>query len=194
MMKNILILSAIALATYGITLYFGSRKIVQPVPVAENIEQDFTPVQGEYQIVPEFIFTDINGNAHNIRDFKGKTVILNFWASWCAPCIVEFPHLIEAAHKNKDVILIAMSSDLDQEIVENFMTKMEKKQNLDFDAPNIIITRDESYTITTDLFGTISLPETILIAPNQTMRHKFIGANWTPKELQDQLDKLGAAQ
>lgn len=44
---------------------------------------------------PDFILTDIGGKKHRLSDYRGKDVMLVFWATWCGPCIMEIPHLIE---------------------------------------------------------------------------------------------------
>ena len=44
---------------------------------------------------PDFTVTDINGKKHTLSEYRGKNVILNFWATWCPPCIMEIPHLVE---------------------------------------------------------------------------------------------------
>lgn len=184
MKTNIAILIIIALATYGLTLYFGQTEI-KTVPIKTKT----TPLLNEQ--IPSFSFTTLDGKTHAIENFKDKIIILNFWASWCAPCVKEFPLLLNAAHENKnDLVLIALSSDIDENAIHNFIKKMKTKHDLKFNADNIFIAFDENQAITADIFGTFKLPETILIAPNQTMRHKFIGANWTKKDLQDWLEKL----
>ncbi len=186
MKTNLILLIAVASATYALTLYLGNKDI-KSVPIAEDISQEYEAAQQ----VPTFTFTDINGNQHSITDFKGKTIILNFWASWCVPCIAEFPLLLQAAHSNnEDVVLIALSSDLDESIIREFLAKLQKSSNINLNSPNILVTHDQGGAITMDLFGTMQLPETILIAPDQTMRHKFIGANWTLEDLQKWLENL----
>lgn len=51
---------------------------------------------GQYgKPAPDFTVTDLAGEKHTLNQYRGKNVILNFWATWCKPCIVEIPHLIE---------------------------------------------------------------------------------------------------
>ena len=190
MKLNIAIIIAIAAITYGLTLHFGDTK---PPANQQGIQTVKTVPTGEHlkntnQSVSFFQFTDIKGKTHSINDFKGKKIILNFWASWCAPCIKEFPMLLAAA-KNapEEIILIALSSDLNEEAITNFINKMGTENGMNFDAPNILIALDENQQITAGLFQTFKLPETILIDRNQIMRHKFIGANWTLEDLEGRL-------
>lgn len=47
------------------------------------------------KMAPDFTLTDITGKRHRLSDYRGKDVLLIFWATWCRPCIIEMPHLIE---------------------------------------------------------------------------------------------------
>ena len=190
MKTNIAILLIISILTYALTLYLSENSIsprVKDVPDKSSIQKD---VQDEQQI-PQFEFTDLNGGNHKSGDFKDKIIILNFWASWCAPCIKEFPNLLKINDEYKDsTILIALSSDLDQNAITKFINKMEASQNVNFEAPNIFIAHDEDQKITAKLFNTFKLPETIIIDQNQNIRHKLIGADWDENDLRQIIKEL----
>jgi peroxiredoxin len=64
---------------------------------------------------PDFALKDINGRTVRLSDYRGKVVLLNFWATWCAPCAIEIPWFMEFEQKNKDrgfaVLGIAMDDE-----------------------------------------------------------------------------------
>ena len=61
----------------------------------------------------DFALEDIQGNTHRLADYRGKWVLVNFWATWCTPCLSEIPELISLhnAHKNKDLFVIGIAVD-----------------------------------------------------------------------------------
>lgn len=69
---------------------------------------------------PDFTVVDMDGNSVKLSDFKGKTVVVNFWASWCGPCKMEMPDFNEIYHKYGDDIVFMMVNMTDggQETVE----------------------------------------------------------------------------
>ena len=193
MKTNIAILLIVAIATYATTLYLSEDSVkptVNDVPDRSAINE---PVQNAEKI-PEFTFTDIKGKTRNIRDLEGKIIVLNFWASWCAPCVKEFPNLLTIAENNRDnVVLLALSSDFNENDITKFITKMKNMdgfENLSFDAPNIHLALDKDQAITAKKFSTFKLPETLIIDQNQNLRHKLIGADWNEKDLQSIIESL----
>ncbi len=185
MKYNILIIICLALIGYGTTLYLDQGRSIPTIP-EERAAQQVSP----QQTTPDFTFTDIQGRSANLHDFKGKTILLNFWASWCAPCIKEFPALIQASQDFKDnVVLIALSSDMDQEKMQAFLKRLKTQNTLQYEYDNVYIAHDRE-GVTQNLFQTYKLPETLLIGPDLSIKTKYIGANWTKEEMQETLSIL----
>ncbi len=98
----------------------------------------------------------------NIKDLKGKVVVVNFWGTWCGPCVAELPHFNEIAAEYKDdVVVIAVHSTLIQETAEQFVN--EKYPN-----SNMIFACDVPYDDTIDLYfsalgGTDYYPRTVVV-------------------------------
>ena len=114
------------------------------------------------QEAPDFTVTDINGKKHTLSEYRGKNVLLNFWATWCPPCIIEIPHLVELRNtygENKLAILAISYID--------FRNKPETIKKFVASKPNI------NYTVTaTDIrdmpgpYNLInSIPFSIFITP-----------------------------
>ena len=61
----------------------------------------------------EFTLEDINGKTHRLSDYRGKWVLVNYWATWCPPCLDEIPELIRLhnAHHDKDLLVIGIAID-----------------------------------------------------------------------------------
>lgn len=65
------------------------------------------------QPAPDFSFETVTGEKHRLSDFRGKYVLLDFWGSWCGPCVGELPNLVKAyaRYGHKDLVMISVSSD-----------------------------------------------------------------------------------
>jgi thiol-disulfide isomerase/thioredoxin len=72
---------------------------------------NFAPTGGA--AVPEITFQDADGREHKLADFRGRVVVLNLWATWCAPCREEMPALdrLQAARGGPDLVVLALSLD-----------------------------------------------------------------------------------
>lgn len=87
-----------------------------------TVETDADTEQEEQRtLAPDFTVTDKEGNEVKLSDFIGKPVVLNFWASWCAPCKSEMPDFEEAYGKYKESIhfLMVNLTDGSQETIES---------------------------------------------------------------------------
>ncbi|NOT19362.1 MAG: TlpA family protein disulfide reductase [Sideroxydans sp.] len=72
-----------------------------------------------------FVFTDLQGKAQRLQDYKGKWVLVNFWATWCPPCLEEIPDLMDLheTHKNTDIVVIGVALDSTEKSVREFVVK-----------------------------------------------------------------------
>jgi thiol-disulfide isomerase/thioredoxin len=175
---NILGILAIAALTYGATLYLDLRAKPRNIaPVPDSVIETYD----NKSIVPDFSFTTTDGRNINIRDLKGKIILLNFWASWCPPCVKEFPDLLRMTKEfRNDLVLIAVSSDHDKDAMDRFIRKMKSEG---YDPGNVLIAMDTQGRITQDIFQTFQLPETIIIDKQQKPATKLVGADWAPDDL-----------
>jgi peroxiredoxin len=131
---------------------------------------------------PDFTVQD-SQNKITLSQFRGQVVVLNFWATWCAPCVEEIPSLVEMQRrmKSKGVTVLAVSVDVDEGAYKQFV----KDHNV-----NLLTVRDPSGK-SNGLYGTFKFPETYVIDRKGVMRRKFIGAvDWTEPEITDFLGKL----
>ncbi len=84
------------------------------------------PVESR-QTAPDFALKDVNGATVRLSDYRGKVVLLNFWATWCPPCKFEIPWFIEFEQANKDRGFAVIGISMDEEgaaVVKPFLAKM----------------------------------------------------------------------
>jgi peroxiredoxin len=119
----------------------------------------------------EFTVQMIKGEKINLSDLKGKVVLVNYWATWCAPCLMEFaefPEKILEPFKDKNFVLIAISIGESKEKVEQKMLKM-KKYGVNF---NVGI--DPTKEIW-DKYATGAIPKSFVIDQNGIIKYISIG-------------------
>jgi peroxiredoxin len=91
--------------------------------IIKNAQQRWDAVFPEWwgRLAPDFTLTDLDGTPHKLSDYRGKDVILVFWATWCGPCKLEVPHLKELReHYAKDKLAILAISNEAAGLVKNF--------------------------------------------------------------------------
>ena len=131
---------------------------------------------------PDFTVQDADRKV-SLDQLKGKIVVLNFWATWCPPCVDEMPSLVQMQQKLKDkgVEVLAVSVDADGNAYRKFL----KDHNVD-----LLTVRDPDQKAN-NLYGTFKFPETYIIDRHGILRRKFIGAvDWNTPEIIDYLSKL----
>jgi peroxiredoxin len=133
------------------------------------------------ETAPDFTVNGLQ-KAIALSQLRGKPVLLNFWASWCAPCVEEMPSLVQLQKQMGDkVTVLAVSIDSDENAYKQFI----RDHNID------LLTAWDPKKISSELYGTFKYPETYVIDSNGVIRRKFIGAiDWTNPEIIDYLNKL----
>ena len=83
-----------------------------------------TPNNGDVPVAPDFTLTDLDGNSITLADFKGKYLILNFFATWCGVCQAEMPELekIYQDYQGKDLVVLAVNIGEDPDKVKDYLT------------------------------------------------------------------------
>jgi len=118
-----------------------------------------------------------------LKDLRGKTVVLNFWATWCPPCVQEMPSLVQMQKKLADrgITVMAVSVDADESAYRKFIADHKVE---------LLTVRDPAQR-SSNLYGTFKFPETYIIDRSGIVRRKFIGAvDWNQSEVIDFLLKL----
>ena len=118
----------------------------------------------------------------SLQQYRGKIVVLNFWASWCPPCLEEFPSLIELQRQMPNIVVLAVSFDEDANAYRQYL--------IDNHIAGITTILDLSQR-SNHAFDTTRPPETYIIGPNGRIRRKFIGPqDWTNPEIENYLKNL----
>jgi len=137
---------------------------------SERSKKGKPAVSQNFSKASEFVLNDINGRKVRLSTFKNKVIVLNFWATWCPPCRMEIPHLIQLQkeYSSKGVQVIGISVDkAGVEKVRNFAEK--KKINYPVLMSNDKVIIDYNGT------GNLSIPRTIIIDRDKNIREKLIG-------------------
>jgi cytochrome c biogenesis protein CcmG/thiol:disulfide interchange protein DsbE len=118
----------------------------------------------------------------SLHDFRGKLVILNFWATWCAPCVEEMPSLVRLQRQmGPKLTVVAVSIDENEGAYHRFL----RDHNID-----LLTVRDPAQKAS-EIYGTTGWPESFIIDASGKIRRKFIGAvDWTSPEILEYLNKL----
>src|SRR5215813_5566755 len=109
------------------------------------------------QAAPDFTVKDTDRTV-TLSELRGKIVVLNFWATWCPPCVDEMPSLVEMQQKMKDkgVTVLGVSVDVDEDKYHKFL----KDHNV-----NLLTVRDPDQK-SNNLYGTSKFPESYIIDRN----------------------------
>ena len=136
----------------------------------------------EGEAAPPFTITTDSGEKVTPYSFGGKLLVLNFWATWCAPCVQEIPSLnqFQKKYADKGVVVVAISVDKNPNKYKAFLEKI---------PVSFATARDASADISAQ-YGTFQYPETYLIKDGRVV-HKYGNAeNWTNEDITRYVDSL----
>jgi len=148
--------------------------------VSGTLEQKVINVDDQ---APPFSVTTDNGRTVSLSNFGGKLLVLNFWASWCEPCVVEVPSLdaFQRELAPQGVVVLGVSIDRNERLYRQFLGK----------APVSFLTaRDPDANISSS-YGTFLFPDSYIIDPNGKVIEKIINAqNWLDPQFLDHIQKM----
>ncbi|MEK6673529.1 MAG: TlpA disulfide reductase family protein [Nitrospirota bacterium] len=133
-------------------------------------------------MAPDFTLRDMQGKEVALSSFKGKAVLLNFWASWCPTCTAEMPAMnkLHKDHIGKGMVVVAVSTDKSQTALSNYLAR----NQFDF-----IVLKDADSKAARQ-FKVFSIPMTFLLDKNGVIVKKYIGEeDWDSEEIKKDLRK-----
>ncbi len=136
------------------------------------------------QVAPEFQLRNLRGGDLSLSAFRGKVVLINFWATWCGPCKAEMPSMetLYKSYKRDDFEIIAVSIDtVGENTVRDFVERFH------FTFPVVL----DNQFVVNQLYEARYVPTSLLIDRKGIIRDKIPGAkNWNDKETRLLVDKL----
>jgi peroxiredoxin len=131
---------------------------------------------------PDFVATSLEGMPVKLSDYRGKVVLIDFWATWCSPCVAEMPNIKKALNEygaSGDFVVIGVSLDGDEAIVRKFIDKKEIPWTQIVGGPVPGNPVAESYNV-------VGIPATYLLDRNG----KVIATDIRGRQLEVELQKL----
>lgn len=129
----------------------------------------------------DYSLPDLSGEMHSLEDYRGKWVIVNYWATWCPPCQEEIPDLVEFhdRHKDEDAVVLGINfEDIGQQQLNSFVDSF---------LISYPVLRSDPVAVT-PLGAVPGLPTTYIIAPDGSAVARQVGPV-TRKQLEDYIEK-----
>ena len=142
--------------------------------------RDTTAKEGDK--APQFTVVTDTGARITPDSFGGKVLVLNFWASWCAPCVEEVPSLsaMSKRFKQSGVVVVAVSTDKHQQKYRAFLDRVHASFQTAWDPKSDISAE----------YGTYQIPETYIIKNGRILRKFAAAEDWTSDDLTQYLQSL----
>jgi thiol-disulfide isomerase/thioredoxin len=149
----------------------GGGNPVEPAPTTDT------------QLAPEFSYRDAAGNDVSLSDLRGQVVLLNFWATWCPPCVYEMPFL-EEAHQQmpENTIILAVNVGENADTVSAFLTEH---------GLTLPVILDRSGAIA-QLYRAFQMPTSVIIDADGIINQYKVGPFSGTAEILDRLERAAA--
>jgi peroxiredoxin len=146
-----------------------------------TLNPDPVPAALRHQDAPDFELSDVTGKKWSLKNLRGRPVLLNFWATWCPPCVEEMPSMEDLARAiGNDAVILAVSVDEDWDTLRRFFPR----------GTPLSVLLDTSQAIPKK-YGTEKYPESYLIGPDGQVKHYFINTRkWGEPEAAACLESL----
>jgi len=166
---TIIIVVVAVVALVGVTMVTSNASNTANISKAAKVGQP----------APDFTLKTVDGQQVSLSQFKGKPVIINFWATWCPPCRLEMPALEEISKQaaDKGFVLLAVNQEEDAATVKSFLTQ----NHYDYLS---VLDRDGSVSTKYQVSG---IPTSIFVDANGIVREMHTG---TLPDAQQFLDKI----
>lgn len=117
----------------------------------------------------DFALPDVDGKVHRLSELRGKWVVVNYWATWCTPCLEELPELAEfhLAHQDRDAVVLGIN-------FEDIYIERLRQFTRDYAIPYAVLR--ETPTRTTVLGKVPGLPTTFIVSPTGDVVVRQVGA------------------
>ena len=174
MNKNSLVaIALIALLTAGVVTYQVQHRGVAEAPAKTMAPAASAGTENVAVAAPkiiDFALPDLDGNVRRISDWNGKGRLVNFWATWCAPCRREIPLLktTQAAHADDDVQIIGIAVDFPEEVAAF-------AEEAEFNYPILVGQEDAMAAAEASGIDFIGMPFTMIIAPDGELLKSHMG-------------------
>ena len=149
---------------------------------SETVKAASVKPDNERKAAPEFALKDADGKLVHLSDYKGKVVLLDFWATWCGPCKIEIPWFMDMQRKNRDrgfEVLGVSMDDEGWEVVKPFLSDLQVNYR-------VVIGND----VTAQLYGGVdALPTTFLIDRGGKIAAVHVGLA-SKKDFEDGIEQL----
>lgn len=146
-----------------------SRLVVSGTPAEPDAAVGVPTGKEVGMTAPDFNVPLYGGNGGDFRlsEHRGKTVVVNFWATWCTPCVQELPYFDEVARSRDDVAVVAIHSELVTDDVDAYLARF------DYQIPFAL---DETGDVIAAFGGSTMLPQTVVIDENGVITYNAVGS------------------